>query len=69
MTSKKVVVTHFNVSWFLKLWYAYQSWYANNCIPVCVLNKKLKYEKNKNLKNKQNISLIYLLIRSIADVT
>jgi hypothetical protein len=28
-------------SWFLKLWYAYHYWYANHCLLVRSLNKKI----------------------------
>jgi hypothetical protein len=44
MTSKKVIVKHFNMSMVS------QTAVCNNCVLVSVLNKKLKYENNKNLK-------------------
>jgi hypothetical protein len=29
-------------AWFLKLWYAYHYWYADHCLLVRGLNKKIE---------------------------
>jgi len=55
-------------SLFLKLWHAYHYRYANSCCRYAALIKIRNIKKRiKILTNRQYISRVYLLIRSIAE--